>query len=56
MTKNENGTETGFGIGTKLHGDLDYSLLKVDIKKKKIEEVGNKFWSFEEFIKEDFTL
>ena len=46
MIDKERNTETGFGIGTVEHSDLNYPLVVIDVKNQK---VGKK--SFEEFIK-----
>lgn len=59
------GEETGLGIGTKIHGDLGYPLLIVDVENKKVEEKHFDYvkeevtktikeWTFEEFIEEEF--
>lgn len=55
MSDGSHGEETGFGIGTTEHNDLNNPLLVVDCKKQVVSEIGeegiNKSWSFEEFLK-----
>lgn len=50
MIKDEIGTETGYGIGTTKHTDLNYPLLEVDVIGQVVREEKKK-WPFEEFIK-----
>lgn len=53
MTKEEHGTDTGYGIGSTQKSDLNYPLLIVDVKNQMVfEEL--KLWSFENFLKEKF--
>lgn len=49
------GEETSYGIGTKLHGDLNYPLLKVNCKKETVYSLGDddEEWSFEQFIRNE---
>jgi hypothetical protein len=54
MTADSHGSETGHGIGTSEHGDLNYPLLIVQTDEQMVYEVGGKNWSFEKFIKEEF--
>lgn len=49
MTHGQNGEETGFGIGTSMHGDLNNPLVEVDCDKREVR-IEKKKWSFEEFI------
>lgn len=61
MIKGEEQEETGYGIGTSKHSDLNYPLLVVDIENQQItEKKGGEFdsgqklmkkTSFEDFIK-----
>jgi len=53
MIGEERGTETGFGIGTKMQLDLNYDLLEIDIINQKVSEF-NQEWTFDEFIKAKF--
>ena len=50
MVKDELMEETGFGIGTLEHVDLNHQLLIVDVKKQ-IIRVDEKEWTFKEFCK-----
>jgi len=52
MIGKEKGTETGFGIGTIQHGDLDYPLIIVDVDNKTIIE-GKEELSFRDFIEKE---
>lgn len=61
MIDEERNTETGYGIGTITHIDLNSPLLEIDVSNQKVIEEGwgepnskNKEWSFEEFIKREF--
>lgn len=54
MIKDEIDGETGYGIGTMEHGDLNYPLLIIDVKKQTIKE-QSKTWTFEKFITENFN-
>lgn len=48
MIDNEDarGTETGFGIGTTEHSDLEYPSIKVNCKKGIIKYVDDEHWEF----------
>lgn len=66
MIERERGTETGYGIGTAMHGDLNHPLLEVDTKRQRVIERKTVWdyeekiekpleiteWSFEDFIKQ----
>lgn len=55
MTQNQRDEETGFGIGTTLHTDLNNPLIEVYVEKQtvKINKIEK---TFEEFIKEEVEL
>jgi len=57
MIEDEVNEETGYGIGTQIHGDLNHPLLIVDVNEKTITEDTEepKTWTFKEFVKEDFS-
>lgn len=48
MIKNEVMEETGYGIGTKMHFDLNSDLIEVDVANQKVK-LGSKVYSFEKF-------
>jgi hypothetical protein len=49
MTRGHEGTETGFGIGTTMHGDLNHPLITVDCKRRQVV-IGGMVASFDHFI------
>jgi len=52
MIKGDESNETGFGIGTVKHSDLNYPLLTVDCDNQTVKEEGKK-WSFDDFCKDE---
>ena len=49
LTEGDHGSETGYGIGTEIHGDLDNPLITVDVDNQAIY-VGEKKYTFKAFI------
>ena len=48
MVKDDIDGETGYGIGTQQHGDVDW-LIEIDVPKQEIS-IGSQSWTFTEYI------